>query len=347
MDTRPRSSTYERFSTRQDVGSALDTISNNAHLLHHTMNNGVSRHYDGLIVFSHRAGDKTAVPVAHADSAPALSERHRFRDEVILGRSLRLGHTALGKVLAARSYPAFNTSELNPEPQFTYTQRLVHEGHQVGAVQYSFTPEGPHDSFDDLPTLHAMHRVLEESAEPLATISAELARLQLIRHDMGSLATALEFDAPIAPNAFVVRWDVEASKHHMHHPKSRTALKTFINSIHPAIRALAKEYQGQFGTSQFSVEHIYDDQGDGANVILAIPDYINTYDSTVRSHFRKDTAEPFMHDIRREIDRIGAYYQHDLQPLVHVDGTFGSVEPNSIGRYTATEMFTLADKKRK
>lgn len=306
-----------------------------------------SHNYDGLVIFSHVPTEEIAVPVGHTDADNIEPSRHRFRNANILGHSVLLRHTALGKTLLDPYYPGYNQSLINDDmPQFMYTNRLHHEGRQVGALQYSFTPVDEKNGLDALPTEQQLQDIWRHAQPEVRAIAAEVAKLQAFSKKLGSLGTALEYADPIAPNSFIIRWDIAASKFLIRSLRSQV-LKAYLNQAHLRIRELMAAYQERYGVDQFDVPVVYDDQGDGANIVIPIPKAFNTYDRYTLKEYGRRTGNPLMEQVTATLDALGNHYRHDLNPEVLVSGGFGYAEPNSIGRFVAKEMFIFGLQKPK
>lgn len=333
----------ERFSTNKEVIKSLATINDAAAMLSEDMQS-LTKEYDGLVAYSYVPGEYIAVPVGHADADNVDPRRHDFRNENILNRAVLLRNTGLSHILNDPKHPFMHQSEINQEsPQMTYTRPLIHDDAQVGAIQHSFTPENNKTYLENLPEEQALAAVWNRNQAETSAIAAEVAHLQLLSRELGSLAACLEYEDPVAPNAFIIRWDIEGSKR-VAASEQRRLLKAYINQAHRRIRSIANEYHGEYGDQQFAVEQVYDDQGDGANIILPIPRKWDTYNKSVLDSYRHYTADPFMHEVTQALETMGAQYQ-DLAPTVRVDGAFGYFEPNSIGRFISSEMFRLGAQK--
>ena len=334
----------ERFSTNKEVRASLATINDAAAMLSDDMQS-ISKEYDGLVAYSYVPGEYIAVPVGHANADDVDPRRHEFRNENILNHALLLRNTGLSNILNDPKHPRMHQSEINQDsPQMTYTRPLIHDDTPVGAIQQSFTPENNKTYLENLPEVEAIEAVWNRNKAETTVIAAEVAHLQLLSKELGSLAACLEYDDPIAPNAFIIRWDIEGSKR-LAASEQRRLLKAYINQAHRRIRSIADEYHSGYGDQQFAVEQVYDDQGDGANIILPIPRKWDTYKKSVLDSYRHYTADPFMDEVTHALEAMGTQYQ-DLAPTVRVDGAFGYFEPNSIGRFISSEMFRLGAQKR-
>lgn len=346
MHTPTLSGGLARFTAAPEVQKTLRVIDDEIAVINEELSY-VSDEYDGSVVFSHTPGDTVAFPVGHSNAHNVDPFRRRFRDTAILRRAVLLPHTSLKQVLDNPRHPRFSQSNINDDgTQLLYTLPLAHNGERVGAIQQSFSAVKPGGAIENLPEEQTLLDIFSRNQTGIEAIAAQTARLQNLSEGYGTLGAALEYDEPIAPNAFIARWDIEGSKGLTIGERSR-ALKAFLNQAHFSIRALARSRMDQYSTTQYSIEHVYDDQGDGANIILPIPERFNTYDRHVLRDYRHYTGEPFLDSLRATLDNISEDYKHDLMPRVRVDGIFGYVEPNSIGRFTATQMFTLGGQKAK
>ena len=305
----------------------------------------LTHEYDGLVVHSHVKDEYSAVPVGHANADGVDPRRHEFRNQNILNHAVLLRNTGLSNVLFDPKHPRMHASQINQEQQqMTYTFPLAHQDEQVGAIQHSFTPANSRNYLENIPSEEAIEAVLTRHQGETELIAAEISHLQLLTKELGSLAASLEYEDPIAPNAFIVRWDIEGSKKHAASDQRRL-LKAYMNQAHRRIRLIAEEYHHEYGDRQFAVERVYDDQGDGANIILPIPPKWDTYNTRVLEDYKHYTARPFMDEVVHALEHTGAAYADDLAPKVRIDGGFGYFEPNSIGRFISNEMFRLGAQK--
>jgi len=333
----------ERFLWSPEVQDSLGVIKNEAAMLSENIASVSTPNYDSLVVFSHTPGEEVANPLAFANANDIHPSRFAFRKEAVLGRSVLLRKTSLGAVLANGRDPRFprlGHSTINPDyPQFTYTHPLFSGDTPVGAIQQSFTAADRLSGIQDMPddTEATLKAAFEASAYETKAITDEIIKLQSMSKELGSLGSALELDAPVAPNSFVVRWDVEGSKRFAADTRRR-ALKAYMNQVHLRIRALTEEYSGKF---------VNDDQGDGANLIFFIPEKYNTYDPFTLKDYLHYTGTPFIKKIEQELEKIADQYRSDLDPSVRVSGEFTYTERNSIGRYVANEMYLLGNQKAK
>ncbi len=333
-----------RFSAAPEVQDSLGVIKGELAVINEELSY-LSSDYDSTVAFSRTPGETVAFPVGHSNAHNVSPSRLRFRDTSVLRRAVLLPHTSLKQVLDNPRHPRFTQSSINDEgPQIIYTLPLSHDGEQVGALQHSFTPVELDGAIEQLPDEQALLTLFTENQKSIATIASQTAYLQTLSKNYGSLGAALEYDDPIAPNAFIARWDIEGSKR-LAIDERRRALTAYLNQAHFSIRALIRARTEEYATTQFSHEHIYDDQGDGANIILPIPERFNTYDPRVLRDYYHYASDPFLGTLQDTLEAIGAHYKQDLMPRVHVDGAFGYVEPNSIGRFTATQMFHLGHQK--
>jgi|GEM_PF-5064979 len=343
----------ERFVSRSDVQKALSDIEMSVAGLNDELS-FISPNYDSLVVFSHEQDDRVAAAVGHLDAYDIAPNRLYFRNDTVIRRRLILGGTALGETLLspahkkdALSTSYFAQSQINHEsPQFTHIRRLFHDGTQVGAIQSSFTPESPRHAIEHIPDAPEIDAIWKRNQSEVAHVAKHLFDLQKLGHETGaSLAAGLEFEDPIVPNAYLVRWDLEHST-----PKAlgdrHPALRAYLNQAHQFVRELTQYYADNPGHSTFGIREPYDDQGDGAYVILPLPKGFNVYDPKVLENYQTYTAPRFMNELAAGLEAIGSQYVLELYPKVHVSGDFGYVEGNSIGRLNSRTMYSLAEKQK-
>lgn len=325
----------ERFSHRRDVTGALSTISESVAAFHDDLSR-LTPAYDSMVVFSHTPKEVAAFPVAHHDAEGVSTSRHTFRDSAILGHRVLLTGTALGETLKqSTATPHYKASKINLlAPQVTYTHPLFLHASEVGAIQHSFTaPEGK-ETLDDLPEEAELIFLANKNRRELAHTSEGLARLQALGKELGSLAIGLELKEPIAPNAYIIRWDINGSSA-MALDDRQPALDAYTNQVHLFLQDLAESHESA----------IYSDQGDGAYIIIRTDDALDTYDASSLARYREVVATPLLTDLQRGIATIGRHYA-DLSPRVQISSDFGFVEPNGIGRLKSRTMFTLATQKK-
>lgn len=336
----------DRFSERKDVKQTLLDITEATAGLNESLSYS-SGDYDSLVVFSHDPTTNTALPISTTDAYNTNRMRHAFRDTNITNRRVLLKGTALGAALRSPADAGYAASKINHEaPQMVYSERLVHEGTVVGAIQHSFTPEYENGFIETLPEEGEMTKFSHEHRRDIAHAAAAVALLQSLGKEYGPLGLSLEYEDPIVPNSFVVRWDIEGSTR-MAQGSQMRALDAYQNQAHMFIRRLAEDYKKRYHIDQYGIDTIYDDQGDGAYVILPLPASHNPYDTQVLADYQQYNAKPFIETVQSGLETIGSQFATDLHPKVHVSGSFGYVEPNGIGRLKSTTMFELSSQKKK
>jgi hypothetical protein len=336
---------YERFIERSDVKHARNAIQTSTTALNYELSYA-SVDYDGVVAFSHETDDQITVPLAHHDSYSATMDRSAFRAASIVGRRVLLKGTALGEALKEKAGPTFAQSKINPRFQMTYIHPLLHDTEQVGALQYSFTaPEGT-KYITDLPDDKYMETLHSKLGGEVRRIAAETARLQRLVNELGtigSLATGLELERPIAPNAFIIRWDVQGSSK-LVTSDAEPAYSAFIAQAHARLRTLAEEYVAHLDEEMQTDGHeAYDNQGDGAYIILPLPRrYYQPYSKQYLADFKKYNVDRFTDILQGNLDTIASQYHKTFNPKVVLTGDFGYVEANSIGKLTSSTMYQLA-----
>lgn len=336
---------YERFIERRDVTCARKQIQMSTEVLNYELENS-SIDYDGAVAFSYEPGSQIALPLADSDAYSATKERSAFRTHSILGRRVLLRGTALGETITKEKGPTFAQSQINPDYQMTYIYPLLHDTHRVGALQYSFTaPEGSR-AITEIPTEDHMEMIHKKLGREVSRIAAETARLQQLAHEVdsiGSLATGLELEQPIVPNAFIIRWDVQGSSK-LVLSDAEPAYNAFISQTHALLRTLTEEYVAKLDTEvQVDGHEAYSDQGDGSYIILPLPKrYANYYSKQYLADFKHYNVDNFMSTLQAKLDAIARQYHGTFIPKVAITGDFGYVEANSIGHLTSPIMHRLA-----
>jgi len=336
----------DRFSKRKDVEKTLADIADSTAGLNESLSYS-SDEYDSLVVFSHVPGESAAVPVSTTDAYDSTHDRHRFRDDAVTNRRVVLRGTSLGLALADETNAGYAASQINHSvPQMVYTERLVHEGSVVGAIQHSFTPTFGRKHIENLPISTEIEALTQQNRKEVAQVAARVALLQSLGKDHGPLGLSLEYEDPIAPNSFIVRWDIEDSRN-LARSSRMPALDAFENQTHLFLRGLTETYKKRYLVDEYGIDKIYDDQGDGAYLVLPLPTSYNPYDPRVLADYYRYSAAPFIETVHHGLATIGANYLSDLAPRVQVSGEFGYFEKNGIGRLKSSTMYSLSAQKKK
>ncbi|MBN9398260.1 hypothetical protein BGO18_01230 [Candidatus Saccharibacteria bacterium 47-87] len=347
MKTLPLPGGYERFSERSDVIRAQDEIHKATQALNDSLSYA-SGSYDGVVSFGHEPGEALAIPLANANAYDTAPERYEFRTDNIIGRRLLVAKTALQEALKPNSPPRFDMSAINPlNNQFVYTQPLAHDGRTVGALQYSFTPESPGTGVDLLENeeMSALHRQHRSEVQHIADQTARLQRIAREAKGIKSLATGLELEQPIAPNAFVIRWDIKNSTHFVHSDLGGV-YDAFVGQVHAFLRELTYTYTSYHKRLQAGIHEAYDDQGDGAYIVLPLPEYFSPYLPQSFATFKQHYTRAFMQRLHEGIEAIAHQYDRTFTPAIAITADFGYVEENTIGRLTSRTMHTLANQQK-
>lgn len=330
----------DRFSTNSTVKESLSTIASAATPLSELVSY-TSPDYDGLVVFSHTHGAPIAVPLEHVDAADTARDRHTFRNHAILGRRVLMRSTALAATLLDNQPVGFQQSEINHDmPQMLYPQVLSYEGATVGVIQHSFTPVDANGAIQDLPNEAALHQAFDDVKYEVETIAQEVTRLQNLSRTYGfsTLAAALEYKPPIAPNAYAARWNI-ANAERLSTSYQSAPFYAYLSQIHGAIRHLAESYQQSYGTTQFSVEQAHDVPAlNGGALILPIRENFNTYDTLVRADLQKRIGEPLITNLQKVIETVGAAYHPDLSPEITIEHGFRYIEPDALGHFVVHKL---------
>lgn len=334
----------ERFLTHPTVQDALAVIEGNLASINEDLSYA-SPEYDSIMAFSHSPGETVAAPLGHSDAYNTSRTRHEFRNTNIIGRNLLLKGTSLGDSLSRpKPTPHFAASAINTDhPQLVYTQPLFAHDKLIGALQSSYSPTENSGVLSHIPEERTLEKIFLDHQPELNEIAHTSAQLQELGRLHGSLGTALEYQPPIAPNALVVRWDVAGSKAYAT-GEQNAVLTAYLNQAHRRVRAVAQGVLQRYDVDQWSIKDVYDDQGDGSNIV--IPLRFNTYDAAALKRYTTHHAEPFIEAVRTELEQIGKQYPR-LHPTIRIDSELSYVEPNSIGRLGARAMFALGAQKTK
>ena len=338
---------YERFSERSDVLRARNEINMGIEALNDSLS-FTSEDYDGVISFAHESGDALAIPLADTNAYNIAPERYEFRSNNIVGRRLLLAGTALGRALRNGHGPDFTQSTIHPSIQQTYIHPLVHDERGVGALQYSFTAAYPSTPIPVTPEQKEMEDFHKAYQREIDHIAAQTARLQNLAHETKgtkSLATGLEMEQPVAPNAYIIRWDIRGSSHFVNSDLG-PVYDAFVGQVHARLHELVLSYSERYEYLKAGVHEAYDDQGDGAYIVLPLPHYVNPYERRALVDFQQRHVEDFMKDFRADVESIGYQYRKTFVPKVAITADFGYVEENTIDRLTSRTMHTLANRQK-
>lgn len=350
MSTPSLSGGFERFSSRADVSGAIVALDEDLASLNETLSY-TSLSYDSAVVYALDADMPVATPLATSDAYGSTPRRHHFRDDYIMNRRLLTPGTALGDALSSakkadtlgrKEEPQYLSSRINKEyDQLTYTKRLTFGREVVGAVQYSFTAPEQRGAIEHLPSPEELDDAWDKHAKEMAHLALTLDALQrLARETEAPLAAGLELEDPLAPNAFLIRWDVEGATAMAKGPK-KTAFRAYLNAVRSQLKTLTERYADTPELSHWNIRSVFDDQGDGSYLILPIAEHFNTYDAQYLKDYKAYTAPRFMREMRAAIEEVGAAFT-DLQPKVHLSGDFGYAEGNSAKRLDSYLMYALA-----
>lgn len=331
-----------RFAERPDVKHRLATLSE----LSASINEDVSYlspEYESSVVFSYIPGERVAIPLVASDAHQSHWYRSEFRRHNVDNRRVVVPGTALNEALQSEYGEGFAVSGMNKEesPQMVYTTRLEHEGVLVGAYQSAFSPALDKHYFEQLPDQDEIEEQMARHTATLGTMALHMAQLQESAASYGPLGLALEKDSPVAPNAYVLRWDVVGSTRLMR-SANQAVYEAFQNQVHLYIRRFAETYAKR--TSLFGSKpiDIYVHQGDGAYIVLELPKIINPYDKQALDSFKHYTVEPFEDNLRKGLSRIIGEYSEDINPAVLVSGMYGYAEEDGLNNLNSRAMTELA-----
>ena len=348
MSTPSRLGGFERFSERKDVTTTLTSISDSFAGLSEDLGD-ISPDYDSSLVFSYTDGSAVANPLATIESTHSLWYRHRFRKENIENSLVTLSGTRLGQVLRNPKETGYGISEINNDmPQIVYTERLIHDDELVGAIQHSFTPSSNDGAISFLPDNADMELITGDHSESLEQTAARVALLQSMGKKLGSLGLLLEQEQAIAPDATIIRVDGVDSRHYML-SSQQAAYDAYQNQSQVFLDELINDYEQRYLYDQYGIKAGYSDQGDGAYIILPLPEAYNPYNPHVLKYYKQYSVDPFIEDMRQGLDAIALQYKNDLVPLprVHISSGFGNISVNGKGRLISPVMTALALNKQK
>lgn len=338
----------ERFSERKDVAATLAEITSAAANFSQDISDA-SADYDSSVVFSYSDGAAVANPLVTLEASHSMRYRHRFRKENIEDSLVVVSNTRLGQTLRSKGAAEFATSAINTEmPQMVYTERLIHDDTLVGAIQHSFTPASHSGYIENLPPNEDMELIATDNKKSLEHVAAHVARLQSMSAKLGSLGLLLEHAQAIAPDSTIIRVDGIDSTHYAL-GSQQTAYDAYQNQSQIFLDELVKEYEQRYMVEQYGIKSGFSDQGDGAYIILPLPDAYDPYDSHTLQSYQKYSITPFIEAMHRGLDAIALQYKNDLVPLprVHISSGFGNVSINGRGRFVSPVMTALARQKAK
>ena len=348
MSTPSHPGGFERFSQREDVTTTLSTIAESASGLNEALADS-SPDYDSSVIFSYVEGSPVVNPLASLEAPHSLWYRHSFRKRYIENTALVLSGTSLALTVRDKSFNGFTSSHINQDmPQALHSKRLIHDGRLVGVMQRSYTPSGKSDAIEFLPGDGEIDALDHEYREDLVRTAAQIALLQSMAEGRGSLGLLLEQEEAIAPDSTVIRFDTVDSRNYATGAQ-QAAYDAYQNQCQIFVDDLIKDYEKRYLTDQYGIKAGYSDQGDGAYVIIPLPEAYNPYDTHVLEDYKKYSITPFVEDMRAGLDAIAAQYKNDLipTPRVTIGSAFGNVSINGRGRFVSPAMTILAQAKQK
>lgn len=327
-------------SSPADMPRAVEELKDSFVTLNNKLSNS-SPSYDSLVVFSAEPHSNIATPLLTLDALNGEHD-HTFRDTSIMGRALVLPGTTVGDVLKGRDVGFYAGSNINTaHNQLTHTEILHAKGKQVAAVQYSYSAPKPGGVIEHLPEDVTVSAIWENVQTHMAHAAMGILSLQRAAHELRSpLSVELEQQEAIAPNGFPIRWDVEGATE-MALDSRRPKLQKFLNRAHIALSGLAADYANHPEKSSWNIRDVYDNQGDGAYIILPLPEYFNPYDKRFLEDYRTFVAQRFMDDMSAQFKAINAGFE-DIDFNVNITGDFAFIEPDSTGRLDSSVMYALA-----
>lgn len=343
MRTSSFSGGSERFIKRQDVTTRLSYIAAAPlDLSQDLIEKSVD--YDSSIVFAHPPDSATASALATLEAPKAEQYRHRFHRETINDSEVVLSGTSLGAALRQKSAAGYANSAINTKsPQMVYTERLIHEGQVVGALQHSFSPANERKYIEHLIDDDKMEALAEKHHDSLTNLAAHIALLLTLNEGRGSLGLTLERKQAAAPDAFFIRTDVKGSTH-LALGEQQAAYEAYRSQMQVFMHDLVKDYEKRYLINHYGIEAGYSDQGDGSYLVLPLPKKYNPYDTRALADYRRYTIDPFMKEARAGLAAIGLQYAGDLlpHPEIAISGDFGNAQVDGLGRYVSSTMTALA-----
>lgn len=297
--------------------------------------------FDGIIAFSNTVDELIATPVAKVDAIGSNGYQHDFRDTWIMDYRIRKTGTDLVDL------GVFTQNPINPDAQMTYTLPLLHEGAQVGLIQHSFT-EHYKDEAISLPDNEQLETIWRNHAKDVTLATAGILRLQEMARQQRKLLPVMLHKKPAwAPNSYQFHWDVAKSTEIVNGER-QPIFDDFLNDAHLEIADLIQQYVDDPQKSHWAIREAYGAEGDGAFVVLMLPDGYNTYDTQVLRTYEHYVARQVMFEAARRLEALTSRLPDDFRPKIFMSGDFGHVEMNSVGRLVSTTMTRLsAEQKRK
>ena len=207
-----------------------------------------------------RRGQAVATYGAEAPHAPAA--QNKFYRENIAGRGISLANTAFGTAIAEhlatpKEPIGFRSSRLNPE-QLTLTTPVTARDIQadrkiLGALQVALDP-----AFGIIENTEEMKAVIADAQPLLSELGQEFDALDTPTRSLGRAVNA---QAPLTPNAFLLRWDTINSTE-LALSDTYPEVENYFDDMNAMIEAETREF---FSTRSLNT-------GDGQNIVINLPE---------------------------------------------------------------------------
>lgn len=275
--------------------------------------------FNGAVLFvpdRYHADSAGAVAAVNATGRPtrqlAFTRRH------ILGRRVDLRATTLGDMFRHPTTD-YQPSRLNPGGHVVYGLAVGQPALPSAIIQLAF------DTTQTLP-LPSVTQLRDLSADQAASINQATKDLLRASAKLPSLADALMLNTPTTPNAFVIMWDITGSSQLARQRYGH--LRHFLNTFGPQVATLAAAAGGSITSLR----------GDGQNIVVMFPDWVDRADNTSIQRFVVTVARPLMADIRAAQRAIG----RPMNIQIRLSAGLAHVEQSYLGEVTGVELFRLA-----
>lgn len=287
--------------------------------------------YEGVILFNvdtrptNRASALLHAASYGTDGARRDARLGFFRDN-IEGRRIILGQSALQESLndgEKNRSQTFHDSKMNSGNQMVWAQPLVHEGKNVAAIQLAYTLNQTQNW--NYPSNDAVDKIWEKHRRPMAEVAKALADLAL---KTSSLSKSLEIKPPIAPNAFVIQWDVINSRSDALNGNYATQ-EAYLETWKAARAEITKE----LGATIL-------DRGDGEYIILPF-ERTALRDSMVVRRYSKNEIAAFVERLVKQHAKVAQSYLPEIFKQIKVTVDAGNIEEDQDGQPTGEVLYAL------
>lgn len=279
---------------------------------------------DGVVLF----GVDTSQYPGKAAALVTPDKRHfgEFGPQTIDRRFVELGATALGDDVARfnknpEASKGFSSSRLNPSWQLVRNYPIFIDGRLVAVAEFAASPARNNHSIGidetELDMIVAnKHSVLRDVARGLTEVPVN----------------SFELGPPTTPNAYIIRWDIRESTR-LATGKDQGKLIAYKRALIQGFRKLLEPFDAS-----------KDEEGDGQNIVIYLPDTIH-HDDTTSVHM---WGQQHLPTLLKEMQELQHALATTLYPelnttirlsvdLGHVTDQDGSLDSDGFSR-TAKEM---------